>query len=74
MKAVLIVVAYVLISILSFAYVWQRIPIDAGSRTPTADRYFGSSAAGLFWPIYWVGKLAMSVTAPPPPARAESES
>lgn len=60
------VVGYVLISVLAFAWCWQR---PAYTVVPPADHQkfghlVGSAAAGVFWPVWLVGAVAMVVTAP----------
>lgn len=65
-------VAYVIVGFLTYGYVWNRSAIMArwwmGDHYETAPdnvaAFVTAFLSGLFWPIYWVGKLAIWMTAP----------
>lgn len=60
----MIVVLYIIIGIFTWAFRYQRQEPDSMGRVDRIDAGACGMFAGVFWPIYWVGKFALRVTAP----------
>jgi preprotein translocase subunit YajC len=64
--AILIVVLYFILGIVTFAYRYQRYNSADYEKEYeyTQSRDIGSVVSGAVWPIYWVGKFAFYITKP----------